>query len=218
MAHYFLELSGRVEYVTIAADDLEAHNATRHRVNHATGFMTPSRVLPPVVGRSVDQEHLRQEILALLAGPAAGWIFQGEGSRPIKPSPEERDEFELHSDGRDDFSRVYRLLQSADPLNPRAVAQTIRRDAAEALDQQLLIERYGMPAFDAHIQKLRAEFKSCWQDALEFVIARWCHVQAVADALWRKRTLAGGEVETIIEVMENRIRTGPSEVRSVWTS
>ena len=49
-------------------------------------------------------------------------------------------------------------------------------------------------------------FEGRWREALAFVSAHWPAVQAVGDALWKRRSLAGDEVGEIIEQVEARTR------------
>jgi hypothetical protein len=72
-----------------------------------------------------------------------------------------------------------------------------------------LSDRYFRPAFDAHTARILADFEALWREALEFVAAKWPHIQAVADALWRKKRLSGEEVTEIIELIEDRSRRIP---------
>jgi hypothetical protein len=56
---------------------------------------------------------------------------------------------------------------------------------------------------------LRA-FEGRWREALAFVSAHWPAVQAVGDALWKRRSLTGDEVGEILEQVEARTREIPS--------
>lgn len=211
VAHFFLPLAGKVERVTMHPDDLSAYNAGRHEVSHAAGFMTPSRTLPPVVGRSVDRAQLHDELIALLAGRAAEWVFAGRAPGP-PPTAKKRDEILRHMDGSDDISRAFRLLGRADPLDGREFLRSIP-DAARGHSREMLFERYGRPYVESYEAVILGALEARWREALEFVLSKWPHVEAVADALWKSRALTGDEVEEIIETVETRIQDGPAELR-----
>ena len=67
-----------------------------------------------------------------------------------------------------------------------------------------------IPKFDKAIFVV-APHTSNWDGiwALAFVVSHWPAVQAVADALWRKRTLSGDEVREIIARIEARTNELP---------
>ena len=70
-------------------------------------------------------------------------------------------------------------------------------------------------AAEAHTAKILATFEALWREALAFVVEKWCHIQAVSDALLRKRTPSGEEGTEIIERIENRIQTDPPSVQDL---
>lgn len=212
VAHHFLPLAGRTTRVTIDPDDLAEHNAAKvqHPINEAAGLHSPSRVIRPIVGRSVDREQLRHVLLCLLAGRAAGWVFAGESSREAKRDRQAEEDLK-HADGGDDYSRALNLLFDADPFDSRAAAKSVPDHERATLPEQELHRRYVQPAVNAHTEKILAEFEALWREALELAAAKWPHIQAVADALWRKRPrrLSGDEVTEIIEGVEDRLRRLP---------
>lgn len=208
VAHYFFPLSGKTTRLTIHPDDLGDYNATRRPVNEAGGLHHSGRTLSPIVGRSVDHEQVHHALIALLAGHAAGWIYAGE-PRQAKRDPQAEAEFVRHADGSDDYSRAVNLLFDADPFDRQAVIKQVPDAARGRASVKAISDRYFRPAFDAHTAKVLGDLEARWREALEFVVEKWPHIQAVADALWRKRRLSGEEVTEIIERTEDRIRRIP---------
>jgi hypothetical protein len=218
VAHHFFPLSGKTTSVTIDREELADYNAPKHPVNEAAGLHFSGRTLSPIVGRSVDREQIHHELIALLAGYVAGWIYAGERRGKAKRDLRAEEEVARHSDGSDDFSRVVNLLFDADPFDRQAVLKRIPdhargRDSAEALT-----DRYFRPAFDAHKAQIVAKLEALWCEAVAFVVEKWPHIQAVADALWQKRTLSGEEVVELIERIEDRIRSIPPSLREILKS
>jgi hypothetical protein len=214
VAHYFFPLSGKTTSVTIAEDELGAYNASKHPVNEALGVHSSGRTIRPIVGRAIDHEQVHHELITLLAGPVAGWIFDGERPARLKRALEASTEAAEHADGRDDYSRVFALLDELHPFDSREVLKHIsKRELAQASAEEL-IRTHVKPAWGTHTTERLAEFEALWQETVAFVVERWAHIQAVADALWRKRTLKGEEVREIIERIEDRIQSIPPSVRS----
>jgi hypothetical protein len=201
----------------MASDDLADYNATkRHAVNEAAGFHARGATLSPIVGRSVDREQVYHVILCLLAGPAAGWVYAGKARGPARRDPKGEDEIRRHADGSDDHSRALTLLFDADPFDRQAVVKGVPEPARGRAPGDALVDHYFRPAFDAHTARILAELEARWREALAFVVAKWPHVQAVADALWRKRALTGDEVREIIERVEVRTRELPPNVAEAF--
>jgi hypothetical protein len=190
-------------------------SAAKHPVNKALGLHFSGRTLRPIVGRSVDREHLHHELIASLAGPAAGWVYAGE--RRAKRDPQPEAEARRHSDGGDDYSRVWNLVFDADPFDFRAATKRIPYRERRSASPEELMRSHGQPAVEAHTAQIIAKFEALWRETLAFVVEKWPHVQALADALWRKRRLAGEEVTEIIERIEDRIRSYPPTVQNVLT-
>jgi len=216
IAHYFFPLSGKTTAVTIDRDELAEYNLSKkHPVNEAAGLHSSGRTLRPIVGRSIDHEQIHHELIALLAGKAAGWVFAGERRAKAKRDPRAEEEMVRHSDGSDDYSRALNLLFDADPFDRQAVLKQIPDRDRGRSSPEALKDHYFRPAFDAHTAKVLSRFGALWREALAFAVEKWPHIQAVADALWRKRKLKGEEVTEIIERIEDRIRNIPPSVREL---
>jgi len=215
VAHHFLRLSGVTTRVTIHPDDLGDYNATRHPVNEARGLHSSGRRLAPIVGHSVDREQLHHELIALLAGHAAGWVFAGESLQEAKSDPKADEELQRHSDGSDDYSRAVTLLLDADPFDVQAALKSIPDHAKSRVPAEVLMDRYFRPASAEHTYRVLADLEARWREALQFVVEKWPHVHAVADALWSKSVLSGEEVTEIIERVEDRVRQIPPGLESV---
>ena len=209
LASHYCRRSGATTRVTLDADELAEYNRGSHPANEAQGVHFSGRTLSPIVGRSVDRDQLSDELTSLLAGPAAGWIYAGAFGRKPRRTRQQVAEIRRHSDGKDDHSRALALLYDADPFDLQGVLNGIPDDARGRLSADELLATYGTPALNAHSARIVAEFEVRWRNALAFVIERWPHVQAVADALWRKRTLSGDEVREIIARVESRAQTLP---------
>jgi hypothetical protein len=126
VAHFFHPLAGKTTSVTIDRDDLAEYNlAKKHPVNEAAGLHSSGRTLRPIVNRSVDREQVHHELISLLAGRAAGWIYAGESRAETKRDPRVEEEILKHSDGSDDYSRAFNLLFDADPFDSRAAMKRI---------------------------------------------------------------------------------------------
>jgi hypothetical protein len=210
VAAYFFPLAGKTRGVTMHPDDLADHNAQiSHPINHASGFYSRGRTLPAIVGLSVDREQIHHELILLLAGPAAEWVFRGESPRLVQPDPRKEEEFRKHSDGGDDESRVLNRLFAADEFDLQSVLRSIPEHERRRSSKEELMRRYVDPAAKARDGKILVEFESLWREALAFVVEKWPHVQALADMLWTKRRLSGDEVNEIIERAEMRTHELP---------
>jgi hypothetical protein len=120
-----------------------------------------------------------------------------------------------HSDGSDDYSRVLNLLFDADPFDSMDAIKRIPEHERGRASAEALADRYLRPAYAAHEAQVLAKFETLWREAVAFVVEKWPHIQAVSDALWRKRprTLSGEEATEIIERIEERIRSYPPSVQ-----
>jgi hypothetical protein len=200
------------------ADDLAKHNESKHEVNHAAGFCFYGRTIGPVKGAAVDREQVHHMLIADLAGPAAGWIYGGESQREAKPSRKTREEIQQHADGSDDFSRVWRLLWDVDPLYVEDALEFIPEDKR---GQKLTDEEarsVARSAYKPHEAELLEQIEQLWREATAFVAEKWPQVQAVADALWKKRSLSGGEITDLIEQVEDRLQALPPSVEKLLKS
>jgi hypothetical protein len=210
VAQHFFPLAGKTTRLTMHPDDLADYNAPKaHDINNAAGLHSSGPTLSAIVGRSVDREQVHHKMIALLAGRAAAWIYAGEPAGRAKRDPKAEEEFRRHLDGTDDYSRALNLLFDADPFDGQAVLNQVPDAARGRASVKALSDRYFRPAFDAHTAKVLADFEALWREALQFVVEKWAHIQAVADALWRKKRLTGEEVTEIIERTEDRIRRIP---------
>lgn len=218
VAHYFCRLSGKTKSVTIASDLLGEYNASKHPSNEASGLHTHSRTLPSIVGHSVDREQLHHQMIALLAGHAAGWVYGGESPRAAERDRDAEEEARQHADGSDDYSRAFQLLFDADPFESRVeIKRALEGDRGGEL-VEVRLRRHVERASDVHITQILETFEARWREAHAFVVEKWPHIQAVADALWKKRTLSREEVTEIIERVEDRIRHIPPSVEAALGS
>ncbi len=209
VASHYCRLAGATSRVTLDADDLADYNASTHPANEAAGVHFSGHTLSSIGRGSVDREQLSDELTVLLAGPAAEWVFNGAlGSKPRR-TRQQLEEFRRHADLLDDHSRALDLLFDADPFDMQAVLNGIPDDARGRKSADELLETYGAPALNAHSARIVLEFEVRWRNALAFVVEKWPHVQAVADALWKKRSLTGDEVEEIILRIEARTKELP---------
>jgi ATP-dependent Zn protease len=189
VARHFLNLAGRNRGITLARQDLDAHNQDRDEQLHAQGLCYVARSISPIGSGRVDEGHLRQEALALLAGGEAEAIYAGSNG------------------GGGDLLRVIELLRTAQdvqsPIQDRAFEALGGRppypDEVAALAQELCdtIQR----ELDANLEALRSE-------ARVFVVEKWPYIQAVADRLWLRSVLSRDEIEEIISTVEERIANG----------
>jgi len=209
VAHHFFPLAGRTKSITIETGRLSEYNAGKHKINQAAGVHFSRATIPSIVGRSVDREHVHHQLLALLAGPAAGYLYAGYTKKRRKPSKAQLEEALQHEDGGDDHTRVLRLLYDADPFDARDVVGQIPDHDRQHLSPEELMERYGAPAVQAEGDRVLAEMARYEREAFDFVASKWPHIQALADALFRKKTLDGDEVAAVIEAVEARLRKGP---------
>jgi len=209
VGHHFFPLSGRTKSITIEAARLSEYNAGKHEVNKAAGLHFGSKTLSPIVGRSVDRDHVHHQIMALLAGPAADYLYAGDSKKRRKPSKAQIEEALRHDDGGDDHTRALRLLYDADPFDARDVVRQIPDQDRQRLSPEELMERYGAPAAQAESDRVLAEMARYYREALEFVASKWPHVQGLADAVFKKKTLDGDEVIAVIERVEARLCDGP---------
>jgi len=209
VASHYCRLAGATSRVTLDADDLADFNAGTHPANEALGVHFSGRTFSPIVGRSVDRDQLCDELTVLLAGHAAGWVYAGDLGRRPRRTRKQVAEIHRHADLQDDHSRALGLLYDADPFDMQAVLNGIPADARGRISADALLGTYGTPALAAHSARIVAEFEARWRNALAFVVQKWPHIQAVADALWKKRSLTGDEVEEIIARIEARTKELP---------
>jgi hypothetical protein len=150
-------------------------------------------------------------LLAVLAGPAADWLSRGVS--PGAASKRERAfarRYMERTDGSDDWSTAWRLIEEIHPLDPLAVARAIPDTEWAGATPEDLTARYGRPAIEAHQGRIAEELERIAREAVEFVTSKWVHVVAVAEALLSRGTLSGEEVEGIVEGVETRLAAGPS--------
>jgi len=209
VAGHYHRLAGVTTRLTLNTNDLADFNAGTHPANEAAGVHFSRPTLSSIGRGSVDREQLSDELTVLLAGHAAGWIYAGDLGRKTRRTRKQVAEFRRHSDLLDDHSRALDLLFDGDPFDMQAVLNGIPDDARGSMSADELLETYGAPALNAHSARIVAEFETRWRNALSFVVEKWPHIQAVADALWKKRALSGDEVEEIILRIEARTRDLP---------
>ncbi len=152
---------------------------------------------------------MRHELLTTFAGPAAEWVFDGRPARWSKSSKAQTSETLRRAMGTDDHTTALNLLESAHPFDTQATLDAIPDRERATLPSADLMARYCQPELERHRTEINREFEERWREALAFVVSHWPAVQAVADALWRKRTLSGDEVREIILRIEARTRELP---------
>jgi len=211
VGHFFHHLSGRPRGIVIGGEQLSEYNAGKHEVNQVRGFHSVSKTFPAIVNRSVDREQLRQEIMTLLAGPAAGYLYAGSAKKRLKPSKAQLEEKRRHGHGRDDYTRVFTLLCDADPFDPRAVIRGIPEEERERLSPKEAMEQYVEPALRADRDRVLDEVGRYEREAFDFVASKWPHIQTLADAAFKQKVLAAEEVIAIIERVEQRLHDGPPQ-------
>jgi len=209
VAHHFFPMAGRTTRITIEPGRLSEYNAGKHEVNRAAGIHFSGKTLSPIVGRSVDREQVRHQLMALLAGPAAGGLYAGYTRKKRKPTKARLKELEQHADGSGDQVRAIGLIHAAGQFDVREAARRIPDEERGRLSLEALMERYGIPAAHAEGDRIRAEKARYDREAFDFVASKWPHIQALADALFRKKTLDGDEVAALIEAIEARLSQGP---------
>lgn len=208
VAAHYRPLSGATVRLTIAREDLAAHNARKTRANEAAGLHFPASTLPIIVrGRVVDPEALEHKLVVLLAGKAAEFIAEGEPPKATKRQQARAIKASGEWDGSDDETRAFKLLVAAE-----------RPDLGEELKRAKAALNAGVSA-DEIARRLRAEdrfspavwerFERARREAHDLVVEKWAHVVAVADRLIAKKRLSGDEVREIIEAVEERLRSGP---------
>jgi hypothetical protein len=107
------------------------------------------------------------------------------------------------------------LLYDADPFDVRDVVRQIPDHDRQHLSPEELMERYGAPAARAESDRVLAELGRYYREAFTFVASKWPHIQALADAVFKAKTIKGDEVTAIIKAVEVRIREGPPDL---WTT
>ena len=212
VASYFHPLAGKTQSICIGGDDLAEYNLSKHPTNEAAGMHRRGSMLPAIVGRSVDREQVHDVCIVFLSGYAAAWVYAGEDRSSSKSKKLDQAEALKHADGSNDFVRCFELLFDADPFDTGdalrgARATPVTRNAAA--DE--LLER-GRKAMDANTAQVLERFEMLWQEAAAFVVTKWPHIQSVADAVFRKKTLEADEITELIERIEERLESNPPDV------
>jgi ATP-dependent Zn protease len=215
VAHHFFPLSGRTVSITTAPDKLSEYNKGKRAVNKAIGVHFNSATISSIIGRSIDREQVHHEIMTLLAGYAATWLYAGDTGIQRNPTKAQREEARRHASGRDDYTRAFQLLCAAGQFDPRDVTRRIPDDDRQRLSPKELMEKHGQPAIDAEMRRACDAMDRYRREALDFVASKWPHIQALGDALFKKKTLRAAEVAAIIEAVEKRIEEGPPDK---WTA
>lgn len=215
VAAYFHPLAGKTQHICIGGDGLAEYNAPKHPTNEAAGIHRRGAILPAIVGRSVDREQVHDTCILLLSGYAAAWVYAGEDRSSSKPGKLTQAVALKHDDGSSDFVRCWKLLLDADPCDiPAALWGTRTKPLTENATAGELRDR-GRGAMDANIAQALERFEILWQEASSFVVEKWPHIQSVADALFRKKTLEGSEIAELIERIEERLQSYPPQVQGL---
>jgi hypothetical protein len=108
----------------------------------------------------VDREQLHHVLLAVLAGPAADWLSRGvsPGAASMRERAFARRYME-RTDGSDDWSTAWRLIEEIHPLDPLAVARAIPDTEWAGATPEDLTARYGRPAIEAHQGRIAEELE-----------------------------------------------------------
>jgi hypothetical protein len=216
VAAYFHPLAGKTERICISGDDLTEHNLQKKPINEAAGIHSRGKIIPAVVGRSVDREQVHDICIVLLSGYAADWVYSGEGRSPSKLSKRARAYALKHADGLDDFTRCWELLDDSDPFDANAVRRAAEDDISTGEATVGEAQDRARRALHAHTAQTLDLFEMLWQEASAFVVEKWAHIQAVADAAFRKKTIEGTEISEIIERVEERLNGCPENVREFF--
>jgi ATP-dependent Zn protease len=215
VAAYFHPLAGKTQRICISGDDLTEYNLLKHPTNEAAGIHRRGRILPAIVGRSVDREQVHDMCILLLSGYAAGWVYAGEDRSSSKFNKRDQEEALKNADGSDDFVRCWGLLEDSDPFDiPDALRGVREKSVTKSATADELFER-GRKAIDDHHARILDLLEVLWREAAAFVVAKWPHIQAVADAVFRKKTLEGSEVVELIERVEKRLQSYPPHVQEL---
>ena len=211
LASFFYRLAGQTLKITMEHGELGEYNEGKHPVNKAGGLHWGKRTIWPSTGRSIDREQVHHKVVMLLAGPAAGWLYvdHAQGKRKL-PKAQLKGLLE-NDEGSNDYSRALKLLYAASRFNTRDVIRRIPEAECKRLSKQELIERYTEPAVRAEEKRVLAELSRYYREAFDFIVEKWPHVQALADALFKKKTLEGDEIAAIIEGVEGRVKEGPPD-------
>jgi ATP-dependent Zn protease len=216
VAAYFHPLAGKTQRICIGGDELTEYNLPKHPTNEAAGIHRRGRILPAVVGRSVDREQVHDTCIFLLSGYAADWVYSGEAKTSSKSKKRDQADALKHADGSNDFVRCWGLLEDSDPFDiPDALRGVREKSVTKSATADALLER-GREAIDDHHARILGLLEVLYQEAATFVVAKWPHIQAVADAVFRKKTLEGSEIIEIIERVGERIQSYPPDVRELF--
>jgi ATP-dependent Zn protease len=200
VAAYFHPLSGKTQRICISGDDLTEHNLPKYPTNEAA------------VGRSVHREKVHDLCILLLSGYAAGWVYSGEDRSSSKCSGSARAYALKHADGSDDFTRCWKLL---DQFDANAVLGDAEADTSTGAATVGEVQDRARRAVRAHTAQTLDRFEMLWQEASAFVVEKWTHIQAVADAAFRKKTIEGSEISEIIERIEERLQSYPPQILAI---
>jgi len=191
VACFFRRESGKTVRVTMDPNETEPDDLGFHRRGRNIGPISP-------VGGLVDWPALRAECVVLLAGVEADLYGVPEAERRT-----------ASSGGGGDLERAFELISYAlrgekeSDMKAEAAAG-VAPDAAKDVTRRLA---------DAHIARISPLLLELWGEARALVDARWEHIEAVAAALLKRKTLYGDEVREIIEGVEERIRSYPPSVQ-----
>jgi F0F1-type ATP synthase epsilon subunit len=115
----------------------------------------------------------------------------------------------------DDFTRCWELLDDSDPFDANAVRRAAEDDISTGAATVGEAQERARRALHAHTAQTLDLFEMLWQEASAFVVEKWTHIQAVADAAFRKKTIEGSEISEIIERVEKRLQSYPPHVREL---
>lgn len=174
VATHFRPLAGKVTRLTIRKSDLP---------EGVVGQQQQGRIIPAVVGYAVDREQVRSICVVYLAGAQAEMRMRGD---------------DLSGSGSD-YRKLRELLEDAFfAAEDEAAIRAIPQDELTSRSPKDLYAEYAQPITDRYVAML----EELYAEARDLINEKWACVEAVAKALYRRKTLSGDRVREIIERVE----------------
>ncbi len=184
VACFFRPESGKTMRVSLDPKETEPGDLGFHRRGRTVGPISP-------IGGLVDWPALRAECVVLLAGIEADLhgVPEAERTTWLTGSGSDLEKaFDLVADALRGELQSDMKAEAAAGVAPDAVADVTRRLG------------------DAHMARIGPLMLKLWGEARALVDAKWEHVEAVAAALLKRKTLSGDEVREIIEGVEEQLK------------
>ena len=191
VAHHYYHLSSRTKYLALESEELFDYNATRKDSEQAVGICDGQHSLPIIRGGQLDEEHLRHTVIAVLAGGEAQFIYAASYGSLGKGGDLEHAVELLHA-----------AAETTNPLRDQCRGPSANSRGTNSIDE----------FFDSRERKVTEQFNAFRSETRNFVLEKWHMIQAVADALWKKRLLPVDEMIAIIERLEERVNDLPPEL------